>query len=115
MPRHIRVFKGKTNQEITHYFSDAVKDVASLFLIFGGAGALKQVLTDGGISQTVADFRQHSNLNPYVLGWGIAAIIRVCVGSSTVSGITIAGFIAPLMATVSVNVNLMDYVLGLVA
>ncbi len=106
------IFKGKSNKEITLFFTDAVKDVASLFLIFGGAGALKQILTDGGVSQTIADFMQHSDLNPYVLGWGIAAIIRVCVGSSTVSGITTAGFIAPMMATVSVNANLMVLSIG---
>jgi Gnt-I system high-affinity gluconate transporter len=105
-------FKGRSNKEITLFFTDAVKDVASLFLIFGGAGALKQILTDGGVSQTIADFMQHSDLNPYVLGWGIAAIIRVCVGSSTVSGITTAGFIAPMMATVSVNANLMVLSIG---
>ena len=106
------IFKGKNNKDITLFFTDAVKDVASLFLIFGGAGALKQILTDGGVSQTIADFMQHSDLNPYVLGWGIAAIIRVCVGSSTVSGITTAGFIAPMMATVSVNANLMVLSIG---
>ena len=105
-------FKGRSNKDITLFFTDAVKDVASLFLIFGGAGALKQILTDGGVSQTIADFMQHSDLNPYVLGWGIAAIIRVCVGSSTVSGITTAGFIAPMMATVSVNANLMVLSIG---
>ena len=106
------IFRGKSQKEITQYYTDAVKDVASLFLIFGGAGALKQILTDGGVSQTIADYMQHSDLNPYVLGWGIAAIIRVCVGSSTVSGITTAGFIAPLMATISVNANLMVLSIG---
>lgn len=104
-------FRGKTAVEINNFFIDSVKDVASLFLIFGGAGALKQILTDAGVSQTIADMMQHSNMNPYVLGWGIAAFIRVCVGSSTVAGITTAGFIAPLMATISVNPNLM--VLGI--
>ncbi len=106
------IFRGKSQTEITQYFTDSVKDVASLFLIFGAAGALKQILTDGGVSQTIADYMQHAHLNPYVLGWGIAAIIRVFVGSSTVSGITTAGFIAPMMATVSVNPNLMVLSIG---
>ena len=106
------VSKGKSLKKISAYLGDAVKDVASLFLIFGGAGALKQILTDGGVSQTLADRMLHSDLNPYVLGWGIAAIIRVCVGSSTVSGITTAGFIAPLMASMSINANLMVLSIG---
>jgi Gnt-I system high-affinity gluconate transporter len=106
------IFRGKSHKEISAYFAEAVKDVASLFLIFGGAGALKQILTDGGVSQTIAEIMQYSNMNPYILGWGIAAIIRVCVGSSTVSGITTAGFIAPMMATVSVNANLMVLSIG---
>lgn len=106
------ILKGKSHKEISQYFTDAVKDVASLFLIFGGAGALKQILTDGGVSQTIADMMQHSDLNPYVLGWTIAAIIRVCVGSSTVSGITTAGFVAPLMATMAINPNLMVLSIG---
>jgi Gnt-I system high-affinity gluconate transporter len=99
---------GQINRQLT----DAVKEVASLLLIFGGAGALKQVLTDAGVSQTIAMHLQGANMNPYVLGWTIAAIIRVCVGSSTVSGITTAGFIAPMMLTAGINPNLMVLSIG---
>jgi Gnt-I system high-affinity gluconate transporter len=106
------ILKGKNQSDITNHFAEAMKDVASLFLIFGGAGALKQILTDGGVSQTIADMMQSTDMNPYVLGWGVAAIIRVCVGSSTVSGITTAGFITPMMATMSVNPNLMVLSIG---
>lgn len=105
-------FKGKSNQQISQYFVDAVKDVAGLFLIFGGAGALKQVLSDGGVSQTIADYLQHSHLDPYVLGWSIAAVIRVCVGSSTVAGITTAGFVVPLLSNPAINPNLMVLSIG---
>ncbi|MFT3932187.1 MAG: gluconate:H+ symporter [Chitinophagaceae bacterium] len=93
-------------------FTDAVKEVASLLLIFGGAGALKQVLTDGGVSQQIAGLLQDAHTSPYILGWCIAAIIRVCVGSSTVAGITTAGFIAPLLLTGTINPNLMVLSIG---
>ncbi|MEO5592504.1 MAG: gluconate:H+ symporter [Chitinophagaceae bacterium] len=108
----LRILKNNSKQQINQQLIDAVKDVASLLLIFGGAGALKQVLTDGGVSQIIAGQLQHSHLNIYVLGWTIAAIIRVCVGSSTVSGITTAGFIAPLMLTATINPNLMVLSIG---
>ena len=69
-------------------------------------------MTDGGVSVTIADYLTHSELNPYILGWSIAAVIRVCVGSSTVSGITTAGFIAPLLVTQTINPSLMVLSIG---
>ncbi len=102
----------KTMPEVTALLADSVKDVAMLFLIFGGAGALKQVLTDGGVNQSIADMMQDSTVHPYILAWGMAALIRVCVGSSTVSGITTAGFVAPLLASSGVEPNLMVLSIG---
>ena len=104
--------RGKSMSEVTGLLADAVKDVAILFLIFGGAGALKQVLTEGGVNQSIADMMRDSSLHPYVLAWGMAALIRVCVGSSTVSGITTAGFVTPLLATTGVEPNLMVLSIG---
>ena len=104
--------RGKTMPEVTGLFGEAVKDVAMLFLIFGGAGALKQVLTDGGVSQSIAEMMEDSTLHPFVLAWGMAALIRVCTGSSTVSGITTAGFVAPMLAATGVEPNLMVLSIG---
>lgn len=102
----------KTMTEVTTLLADSIKDVAMLFLIFGGAGALKQVLTDGGVNQSIADMMNDSSVHPYILAWGMAALIRVCVGSSTVSGITTAGFVAPLLVTKGVEPNLMVLSIG---
>lgn len=96
---------GKSMPVVSAMLADSIKDVAMLFLIFGGAGALKQVLTDGGVNQAVADLMRDSTLHPYVLAWGMAALIRVCVGSSTVSGITTAGFVAPLLTASGVEIG----------
>jgi Gnt-I system high-affinity gluconate transporter len=104
--------RGRSITEVTDLLASSIKDVAMLFLIFGGAGGLKQVLTDGGVSQSIADLMQNSSLHPYVLGWGVAAIIRVCVGSSTVSGITTAGFVLPLLKASGVEPNLMVLSIG---
>ncbi|WP_338871426.1 gluconate:H+ symporter [Spirosoma sp. SC4-14] len=106
------IWRGKSMADVTALLAESVKEVAMLFLIFGGAGALKQVLTDGGVSQTIADLMQHSSLHPYLLAWTMAAIIRVCVGSSTVSGITTAGFVTPLLQSSGVEPNLMVLSIG---
>jgi Gnt-I system high-affinity gluconate transporter len=52
------------------------------------------------------------NLHPLVLGWLIAGIIRICVGSATVAGLTAAGIIGPVITQMNVNPNLMVLSIG---
>lgn len=104
--------RGRNVKAITAALSDSVKEVAMLFLVFGGAGALKQILVDGGVSGVIAASMAHSSLHPFILGWTMAAIIRVCVGSSTVAGITTAGFFVPVVKATGVDPNLMVLSIG---
>jgi gluconate transporter len=104
--------RGKNITTITSSLSDSVKEVALLFLVFGGAGALKQILVDGGVSDVIAASMTHSSLHPFILGWTMAAIIRVCVGSSTVAGITTAGFFVSVVKATGVDPNLMVLSIG---
>jgi Gnt-I system high-affinity gluconate transporter len=90
----------------------ASKDVAMILLIIAGAGALKQVLLDSGVSQTIADSLQGWDVHPLILAWTITAIIRVCVGSATVAGLTTAGIIAPLVSGGVVDPNLLVLSIG---
>ncbi|MDB5241052.1 MAG: gluconate transporter [Spirosoma sp.] len=106
------IWRGKGMAKVTDLLTGSVNDVSMLFLVFSGAGALKQVLMEGGVSESIANLMQDSSVHPYVLGWGVAAVIRVCVGSSTVSGITTAGFISPLLKSSGVDSNLMVLSIG---
>lgn len=104
--------RGRGMGEIMKTYEMAVKDIAMIVLISGGAGALKQVLTDSGLSNEIATQLQRLEMTPLFLGWLIAAIIRVCIGSATVAGLTAAGIIAPLMTQQAVNPNLMVLSIG---
>jgi Gnt-I system high-affinity gluconate transporter len=104
--------QGKNIKQIMNYYGDAVKDVVLVLLVIGGAGALKQVLIDTGVSKQIAEQLGSLPLPPLALGWMIAAIIRVAVGSATVAGFTAAGIIAPLIAQQGVNPNLMVLAVG---
>ena len=90
----------------------AAKDVAMILLIIAGAGALKQVLMDSGVSQTIADSLQGWDVHPLILAWSITAIIRVFVGSATVAGLTTAGIIAPMVSGGNVDPNLLVLAIG---
>lgn len=103
---------GTSMKTIMSIYTEAVKDVSMIILIIGGAGALKQILIDGGVSNEIAIILKTLPLDPLILGWLVAAIIRVCLGSATVAGLTTAGIMAPLVAQSGVNPNLMVLSIG---
>ncbi|MBN8864492.1 MAG: gluconate transporter [Sphingobacteriales bacterium] len=105
-------YQGKSLKEIMGFYGDAVKDVALILLVVSGAGALKQVFMDSGVSDAIARSLQGWTINPLVLGWLIAAIIRVCVGSATVAGLTAAGIMAPIIVSTGADPNLMVIAIG---
>ena len=106
------IANGKSMKEIMEFYGDAVKDVALILLIVAGAGALKQVLIDSGVSAEIGSMLQGLAVNPLILGWLIAAAIRVCVGSATVAGLTAAGIMAPLVSHSGADPNLMVLSVG---
>ncbi|WP_298238561.1 gluconate:H+ symporter [uncultured Algibacter sp.] len=93
-------------------YADAVKDIAMILLIVAGAGALKQVFIDSGVSNDIANLLGGWDVNPLLLGFIMATIIRVCLGSATVAGLTTAGIIAPLITVTGANPNLMVLAIG---
>lgn len=83
-----------------------------ILLIIAGAGALKQILVDSGVSDHIGSLLQNVEMSPLILAWGIAAIIRVCVGSATVAGLTAAGIVLPLIQEGGANPELMVLATG---
>ena len=105
--------QGRTMSELGAIYADAIKDISIILLIIGGSGAFKQVLTDSGISNQIAASLQSFNLQPLFLGWLIAAIIRISLGSATVAGLTAAGIVSSmLIKDPSINPNLMVLSIG---
>lgn len=103
---------GKSVKEVMEIYAAAAKDVVMILLIIAGAGALKQVLTDSQVSESIALALQGLRLEPLVLGWLIAAIIRVCIGSATVAGLTAGSLVAPMVVMGNINPNLMVLSIG---
>lgn len=104
--------RGLRMDDIMAHYTDAVKDVSLILLIVAGAGALKQVFTDSGVSGQIAGLMNEAPLPPLVLGWLIAAIIRVAMGSATVAGLTTAGIIAPVIPATGADPSLMVLSIG---
>lgn len=97
---------------IMNIYSDSVKDIAMILLIIAGAGALKEVLMASGVSDEIASSLESLHMNPLILGWLVAAAIRVAVGSATVAGLTAAGIVMPLLNGSGTDPNLMVLAVG---
>jgi Gnt-I system high-affinity gluconate transporter len=102
----------KSMQQLGDVYGDALKDIALILLIIGGSGAFKQVLTDSGVTAQIAATLQTYTLSPLILGWLIAAIIRICIGSATIAGLTAAGIVSALVLQGHVNPELMVLSIG---
>jgi len=56
-----------------------------------------QVMSDGGVSVYIGQILKGMQLSSLIAGWLIAAIIRVCIGSATVAGLTTVGIMLPVL------------------
>ena len=104
--------RGVSWPEISGWLVDSIKDVSPLMLTFGGAGAFKEILQEMQVGNALQELTQGSSLNPLIIAWIIAAVLRIVTGSSTVSGITTAGLIVPLLASSGTNPNLLALSIG---
>ena len=89
-----------------------LRDIAPILLVIAGAGALKQVFVISGVGAQLGGMLGTLPISPLVLGWLIATVIRICLGSATVAGLTAAGIVAPLVVSSGVNPNLMALAVG---
>jgi Gnt-I system high-affinity gluconate transporter len=86
--------------------------VAPLILTFAGAGAFKEILQAMHVGDEILQMTNNSSINPLIIAWIIAAVLRIVTGSSTVAGITTAGLIIPLLIKTGINPNLLVLSIG---
>jgi gluconate transporter len=104
--------QGRSMHQLSELVGTAIKPVAMVLLIIGGGGAFKQVLVDSGLGNQIGDAMMGLPVSPLILAWGVTAILRVCLGSSTVAGLTAAGLILPLAESSGVSRELLALATG---
>jgi len=106
------ISRGKKMSELMSSVSSSVSSITMILLIIAGAGALKQILVASGVSDYIGALLNGSSISPLILAWFIATVIRVCVGSATVAGLTAAGIALPLIQNTEVSPELMVLAIG---
>jgi Gnt-I system high-affinity gluconate transporter len=102
----------KRLSQVMKVYGEAVKDIAMILLIISGAGMLKQILVDSGLSQELASVLSGWQLPPLVLAWIVTAGLRLALGSATIAGLTAAGILYPFTAHTAVDPNLLVLSIG---
>ena len=104
--------RGISWSEMQGWLLESIKDISPLMLTFGGAGAFKEILQAMKVGDEILKLTQQSTLDPLIIAWMIAGILRIVTGSSTVAGITTAGLILPILSASGTNPNLMALSIG---
>ena len=106
------IARGNSMEGIMKIFGTAVSGITMVLLIISGAGALKQILIDSGVSNYIGGLLELSSMSPLIIAWLIATLIRFSVGSATVAGLTTAGIVLPIVQSSGVSPELMVLAIG---
>ena len=100
--------------EVLKHSNDCLGPVAAtLLLVVGAGGGFSQVLNDCGVAGAIVRFADRAQLPLLLLGWGVAALIRVAVGSSTAAITAAVGIVGPMaLAKPGVNLELLTVAMG---
>lgn len=101
------ICRGKNIIEVMNSYSVAIEKVAIVVFIIGAGGAFKQIIMDTGVGNYIADMMRDSSISPLIMAWFITVLLRLATGAGTVSAITAAGIVGPMMHTFNVNPALM--------
>ncbi|EIJ46947.1 high-affinity gluconate transporter (GNT-III system) transmembrane protein [Herbaspirillum sp. GW103] len=92
--------RGFGADQILKFTNECLAPIASITLVVGAGAGFGRILMDGGVSKAIVGVATDAHLSPLLLGWFVAALIRVATGSATVAMTTACGIVAPIVSTV---------------
>lgn len=102
----------RSMKKIGHSLDKGVRQVALVVFLTGAGGAFKAVLEQGGIAAYISGLFEGINFSPLIAGWLIAALMHVCLGSSTVAAMTSASLMGPLILQTNADPVLVVLAIG---
>jgi len=97
--------RGFNREQIQKFCGECLAPIAGITLIVGAGGGFGNVLRESGISQQLVATASAAHLSPLLLGWFVAALIRLATGSATVAMTTACGIVAPIAAAAGASVS----------
>jgi GntP family gluconate:H+ symporter len=104
--------RGFDRDAILKFSNDCLAPAAAILLVVGAGGGFNRVLVTSGVGPAIAAVATSVSISILILGWLVAALIRLATGSATVAITTAAGIIAPIAATQPINAELLVLAMG---
>ena len=92
------IHRGRTMKELLKFTEQSFGPVAGILLVIGAGGAFNRIFLDSGLGTQLGAILTSLDMSPLLLAWVVAAVMRFSVGSATVSMMTAAGIVSPMLA-----------------
>jgi gluconate transporter len=89
--------RGMNMEKLQKFSEVAIGPMAAILLIIGASGAFNKILMDSGIGNAIKSILMAWTINPLLLAWLVAAIMRFAVGGATIAMITAVGLVTPIL------------------
>ena len=90
------LMRGFNREQILKFSQECLAPTAAITLLVGAGGGLNGILVKTGVAAEITALSQRFELSPLLMGWTVAALMRIATGSATVAMSTAAGVVAPI-------------------
>ncbi len=92
------LMRGFNREQILKFSQECLAPTAAITLLVGAGGGLNGILVHTGVASQIIDLSRQFQLSPLLMGWTMAALMRIATGSATVAMTTASGIAAPIAA-----------------
>ena len=90
------LMRGFNREQILKFSQECLAPTAAITLLVGAGCRLNGILVKTGVAAEITALSQRFELSPLLMGWTVAALMRIATGSATVAMSTAAGIVAPI-------------------
>ena len=90
------LMRGFNREQILKFSQECLAPTAAITLLVGAGGGLNGILVKTGVAAEITALSQRFELSPLLMGWTVAALMRIATSSATVAMSTAAGIVAPI-------------------
>ena len=90
-------------EPIQHAIATGFKESGQILILTGVGGSLAATIKATGLGDILGQYFTATTAAPLLMVWAIAAVLHIAVGSVTISAITSAGILAPVVPIIGID------------